>query len=487
MIEASQSQLKMLNDQNETNAKLLQSKESFINNFKAEKEKQLQELEENLKKENTRLQEVLLKYESDIQQKQEIISKLNAEAEEQKKQIELLGSELMKNKEIIEKTHQNTSEVHQNLISKVADLETKYAQVMEEKKRVEEEEIKAQGAKKDLEKVRDSLLQEKSQQEEVVKDRETQLAALQAEVNRMQTELTLHKQELQQKLDVSAMELEAAAELKTQLELQHSVLEELQQQLQSSEEKCKALEKQVQNTSTLSSEKTELLDKLNKLELSNKEKSEKLIEIEEKHQSLQELLKNAQNSLLEKEMECTSLNDQILSLNAEMESKDSIKSSMKALEQENILLKHKIEKLESSGPAKNANESIATNASEAFAEERESLLSQIDFLNSIIVDMKQKNENLQQEIELLKMGPEMIDPNLNDTPHKLAPRLFCDICDMFDLHDTDDCPKQESFVEEEAVPHLIPQGARQLEERPYCNNCEVFGHWTYDCEEQETY
>ena len=26
--------------------------------------------------------------------------------------------------------------------------------------------------------------------------------------------------------------------------------------------------------------------------------------------------------------------------------------------------------------------------------------------------------------------------------HKPAPRLFCDICDMFDQHDTDDCPQQ---------------------------------------------
>lgn len=38
------------------------------------------------------------------------------------------------------------------------------------------------------------------------------------------------------------------------------------------------------------------------------------MEIEEKQQSLQEMLKNAQNSLLEKEIECTSLNDQVKKL-----------------------------------------------------------------------------------------------------------------------------------------------------------------------------
>jgi CAP-Gly domain-containing linker protein 1 len=27
-----------------------------------------------------------------------------------------------------------------------------------------------------------------------------------------------------------------------------------------------------------------------------------------------------------------------------------------------------------------------------------------------------------------------------------APRLFCDICDEFDLHDTEDCPKQVRYI-----------------------------------------
>ncbi|GFR17378.1 CAP-Gly domain-containing linker protein 2 [Trichonephila clavata] len=487
MIEASQAQLKVLTDQNENNVKLLESKESFIENFKADKEKQLLDLEENLKKENSRLQDLLQKYENDVLQKQEIITKLNTEAEEQKKHIELITDELVKSKAAAEKTHQNTNEAHQDFISKIAELEAKYSQLLEEKKMVEVEESKAQGAKKNLEEMRDNLLQEKVQREEVVKDRESQLAVLQVEVNRMQTEFTLHKQELQQKLDVSEMELQAALELKNQLELQHSVLEELQQELQNSEDRCKQLEMQVQNTSNLSSEKTELLDKLSKYEKLDLENSEKLSKLEEKYQSLQETLKNTQNSLAEKEIECASLKEKILSVNTQLESNDHSKASITTLEQENILLKHRIEKLESGGSEKNANKAGDSDVNQAFAEERESLISQIDFLNSIIVDMKQKNENLQQEIELLKMGPEVVDSNFNDTPKKIAPRLFCDICDMFDLHDTEDCPKQESYVEDEPVPHLIPQGARKMDERPYCNNCEMFGHWTFDCEEQETY
>lgn len=68
-----------------------------------------------------------------------------------------------------------------------------------------------------MEEVRDALMKEKVQQQEVVKDKEAKLEALQAEVNRMQTEFTLHKQDLEQKMNISNMEKEAASELKKHL------------------------------------------------------------------------------------------------------------------------------------------------------------------------------------------------------------------------------------------------------------------------------
>lgn len=48
-------------------------------------------------------------------------------------------------------------------------------------------------------------------------------------------------------------------------------------------------------------------------------------------------------------------------------------------------------------------------------------------------------------------------------------RLFCDICDVFDQHDTDDCPTQSSGA-------LDNQGTQyhgnRNEDRPYCDICE---------------
>lgn len=52
----------------------------------------------------------------------------------------------------------------------------------------------------------------------------------------------------------------------------------------------------------------------------------------------------------------------------------------------------------------------------------------------------------------------------------LPPRLFCDICDQFDLHDTDDCPKQAQDAE--PIQPIKTDKKKVLVERPYCDTCE---------------
>ncbi|XP_015603159.1 restin homolog isoform X2 [Cephus cinctus] len=122
-------------------------------------------------------------------------------------------------------------------------------------------------------------------------------------------------------------------------------------------------------------------------------------------------------------------------------------------------------------------------------EEYEMAKGQIEFLNSVIVDMQRKNETLLCKIEVLEMGVpanEADDYNRHTLDQrKAAPRMFCDICDQFDLHDTEDCPRQaQDFVE----PDLAPKSPKKPPvERPYCDNCEMFGHDTLDCDDAETF
>lgn len=66
---------------------------------------------------------------------------------------------------------------------------------------------------------------------------------------------------------------------------------------------------------------------------------------------------------------------------------------------------------------------------------------------------------------------------------KPAPRLFCDICDIFDAHDTEDCPVQSSNASPMHAPAMTvdqtKNGNDQQEKkrvlpppRKYCENCE---------------
>lgn len=59
--------------------------------------------------------------------------------------------------------------------------------------------------------------------------------------------------------------------------------------------------------------------------------------------------------------------------------------------------------------------------------------------------------------------------------------MYCDICEMFDLHDTDDCPRQAMDSPPPRQTHNLPRGF----ERPYCDACESKA-WYYLLIDQET-
>ncbi|GFW22497.1 uncharacterized protein TNCV_2170311 [Trichonephila clavipes] len=176
-----------------------------------------------------------------------------------------------------------------------------------------------------------------------------------------------------------------------QSELKDNALEVLQLKLKNAEDKCKNLEMHVCNTSTLSLEKTALLDKLHKLEESNLEKVDKLIKLEEKYEILQETFKITEKRLVEKEIQCKSLTENILIVNALTESNNNPKTSMSTKELEIKPSKRKTKKLKSSG--RNANKTSDSDENQALAKEKKGLLRQIDFLNCIILDTKLKEPN----------------------------------------------------------------------------------------------
>ncbi|RXG69230.1 CAP-Gly domain-containing linker protein 1 [Armadillidium vulgare] len=94
---------------------------------------------------------------------------------------------------------------------------------------------------------------------------------------------------------------------------------------------------------------------------------------------------------------------------------------------------------------------------------------------------------LETKIEVLQSGnlPDDQKASLNGLTERtaVAPRLFCDICDCFDLHDTEECPRQTSGDS----PPPTQYHADRHAVRKYCDSCEVFGHEEGECPLDETY
>ena len=233
--------------------------------------------------------------------------------------------------------------------------------------------------------------------------------------------------------------------------------------------------------------------------------------------------------LTEFENECQRLESTISEKNRIIESKESVMDQMhneseakvevmkKRLEAEKSILLKKIEDLEtvmanasnassprSSGITtktsiaitnRNASTSLTSSTSTSLmtqsVDDREQYEQQIEFLNSVIVDMQKKNDELKSKLQIMQEfgdvsgfeeGAERI---LKMNGHRRPPRLFCDICDVFDLHETEDCPQQCNLVTE-SNGHSKHNGSRSVE-REYCASCEVFGHSTKDCDDRQSY
>ncbi|GFV97375.1 hypothetical protein TNCV_2038851 [Trichonephila clavipes] len=147
----------------------------------------------------------------------------------------------------------------------------------------------------------------------------------------------------------------------------------------------------VSNTSTLSLEKTALLDKLHELEESNLEKVDKLVKLEEKYEILQETLKITEQRLVEKEIECASLTEKIRIVNTQTESNDHPKTSMSTKEREINLASAKLRS--QSLVEEMLTKQVIVMRIKPLPKRKNDLLRQIDFLNSIILDTKLKEPN----------------------------------------------------------------------------------------------
>uniref|UniRef100_H3D7L6 CAP-Gly domain-containing protein n=1 Tax=Tetraodon nigroviridis TaxID=99883 RepID=H3D7L6_TETNG len=197
-----------------------------------------------------------------------------------------------------------------------------------------------------------------------------------------------------------------------------------------------------------------------------------------------------------KDRELETLRNEIEVLRGENAVAKTLQSAVETLERDKAQLQGRVHSLEQRLAGRRASEDQAGAPPsggavlEQLREEKEFAEGQINFLNSVIVDLQRKNEELKIKLKKLALaefnGNEESDGlgGVSKQEKKATPRLFCDICDCFDLHDTEDCPTQAQSPD--SVPHTAYHG-NPADQRPYCDICEAFGHATESCNDDQTF
>uniref|UniRef100_A0A1A9WBH5 CLIP1 zinc knuckle domain-containing protein n=1 Tax=Glossina brevipalpis TaxID=37001 RepID=A0A1A9WBH5_9MUSC len=302
-----------------------------------------------------------------------------------------------------------------------------------------------------------------------------------------------------------------------QLQLKNTQMDKYEKQMTETNERLNSIERSFSETRSdllsktnaveeLQRVKKELQQRIDELDIKAKQKDELQLQLEEyknivdeidgvsteKSAQLAQLQAHIQQLRDEKykfEMTEKSLKVENANLQRKLEGIDLEKNREITALQEHINRLQTIEKLKQTGTIKDTGQSNESNTSEDST-------AQINFLNSIIIDMQRKNDTLKAKIEALEcVTTDFTKPHAFDliAKRKPAPRLFCDICDEFDKHETEDCPLQASDDRQYSPPPRIEKNNndpgskknRKLPEpRKYCESCEVFGHETGECDDE---
>ncbi|XP_062582581.1 CAP-Gly domain-containing linker protein 1-like isoform X11 [Saccostrea cucullata] len=358
---------------------------------------------------------------------------------------------------------------------------------------------KAQKAKNQIQKELDAITEEKAKVLEekgrLQDDAITTKASLQQK--------DMHIEELQKENERLKGEVNDQQEALAQVSQNSSITSDFQQRLEESQKSLSDLQKtyreleaerdsmkaQLTFANLVTEERTRLEDQNQKLnrevEDMQTRHSQELDELQNANTSLQSQLDNTTQQLQQRAEDLERQKKQISNLQNENSSLEVYRSKVQNMETEKSEFLEKISKLENllkeaKTNASNiaSNDSLGNPAVSRLTEEKDAALGQVDFLNSVIVDLQKKNEELKTRLEIMESGVVTNgdgDSSMeSEAPKSRAPpRLFCDICDVFDQHDTDDCPLQAMDYEDDAPSPTHYHGDRKAS-RPYCDICEEF-------------
>ncbi|KAM9516973.1 CAP-Gly domain-containing linker protein 1-like isoform 2-T2 [Salvelinus alpinus] len=397
----------------------------------------------------------------------EELSDLKARAQSQEKKISEISVELDNRQEQLRSVEEDKISLEQQLISLRQKLDaaekdnTTMAQTMHElEKRV------AQAGKE-----REAQREENQRKEKELQDRLTQAAESSERTTHSVEQLTNEKTALEAQLEA----------LKRQNSKYQEELSLSQERSSSENQRIGNLCKEIEELKLNSHKSQYQQDMKDRETLSNQETGEE---------------RNFQKTDKDKELE--TLRNEIVVLQGENAIAKTLQSAVEALERDKAQLQGCVTSLKQRLMGQQASEggdsglpSSGDAVLDQLREEKEFAEGQINFLNSVIVDLQRKNEELKVKLKKMVLaefngndGPDGLEECGSKKDKKAPPRLFCDICDCFDLHDTEDCPTQAQSPD--SVPHSSFKG-KPADQRPYCDICEAFGHSTESCQDDQTF
>ncbi|XP_029370944.1 CAP-Gly domain-containing linker protein 1 isoform X2 [Echeneis naucrates] len=412
---------------------------------------------------------------------QQQISNLKAQAQSQEKKISELSVDLESKQKELQSLQQDKSSVEQQLNSLRQKLEAAEEESRRTAKTMQELEQSVEQSKKDCQ-----TLTEESQ----CREKELKVQLTQATEKSERTTLSL--QQLTNENKTLETQLEALKQQNSRYQEELSLSKE---RSSSENQRIGVLCKEIEELK-LASQKSQHLDEHNDDHNSQPPdmKTRETISNQEMEGDVK-FQKSTAALISDKDRELETLRNEIAVLRGENAVAKTLQSAVETLEKDKAQLQSRVHSLEQrlmGTPASEGGDGEPRpSALEQLREEKEFAEGQINFLNSVIVDLQRKNEELKIKLKKLALaefngndGTDGFNEGVSKREKKATPRLFCDICDCFDLHDTEDCPTQAQSPD--SVPHTTYHG-NPADERPYCDICEAFGHATEACNDDQTF
>ncbi|XP_076586254.1 CAP-Gly domain-containing linker protein 1 isoform X5 [Chaetodon auriga] len=463
------------------------------------KEQELKETRDAHQSQISSLQEKIVNLEKTVKQGETVVEQLKASQEKSLsqaselhvKECEALQSQVDKLKQDLSSSKDKSEEL-QKLVSEL--------QPYKEQAQATEASGKTAEALEQLTKEKARLIQEKNEAQSLLEELQSSKQEMQTQLEKLRKVNSKYQEDLNVSKEQLCTETERNKSLCQEIEELKEADSVKTQSLQMLQDENNKLSQELDNNHKGQGDLVKLKDEHSKLKKQLKElkQSESTLkeQFEKEKATLQQSIHKNSALISEKDQQVENLRSELAVMRGESASVKTLQGSIQALERDKAELQECVKRLEkdlAAGPD-TINKSSGDAVLDQLREDKETAESQIEFLNSVIVDLQRKNEELKDKLEKMAAAAlngnnpsEMDNYDSRDKEpmkKKPPPRLFCDICDCFDLHDTEDCPTQMQMPD--SPPHTTYHGNKG-EERPYCDICEVFGHWTESCNDDQTF